>query len=310
MVEIESKASKRITTKQILEKYQLYLFLLPTLIWIVVFRYVPMYGVQIAFKKFIASKGIMGSPWVGMDHFVRFFNSYNFADLLKNTIGLSVYGLLFSFPLPIILALLLNQFKHEKYKKFVQTVIYAPNFISVVVLVGMMMVFLSPSSGLINKIIQYFGGETVFFFGEADWFQPMYILSGIWQTTGFGTIVYLGALAGISQELHEAAIVDGANKLQRIIYVDIPGILPTIVIMLILALGGIMGIGHEKALLMQTALNMQKSSILPTYVYQVGLEQAQYSFSTAVGLFNSIINLVLVVGANKLSRKLSNTSLW
>jgi len=172
------------------------------------------------------------------------------------------------------------------------------------------MVFLSPSSGLINKIIQYFGGETVFFFGEAGWFQPMYILSGIWQTTGFGTIVYLGALAGISQELHEAAIVDGANKLQRIIHVDIPGILPTIVIMLILALGGIMGIGHEKALLMQTALNMQKSSILPTYVYQVGLEQAQYSFSTAVGLFNSVINLVLVVGANKLSRKLSNTSLW
>lgn len=295
---------------RVLGKYQLYLFLLPTLIWAVIFRYVPMYGVQIAFKKFIASRGIVGSPWVGFQHFEIFLNSYHFWDLLKNTIELSVYGLLFSFPLPIILALLLNQFNNQKYKRFVQTVIYAPNFISTVVLVGMMLVFLSPSSGLVNKIIQYFGGESIFFFGEPGWFQPLYILSGIWQGTGFGTIVYLGALSGISQELHEAAIVDGANKLQRICYVDIPGILPTIVIMFILALGGIMSIGYEKALLMQTALNMQKSSILPTYVYQVGLEQAQYSFSTAVGLFNSAINLVLVVGANKLSRKLSDTSLW
>jgi putative aldouronate transport system permease protein len=225
------------TWKNIKRNYELYLFILPAVVIYLVFKYYPMYGVQIAFKDFTASMGIWGSEWVGFEHFQRFFESYNFWNIMENTLLLSVLSLVFGFPMPIIVALMLNMVMRERFKKFVQTVIYAPHFISMVVLVGMMHVFLSPNSGIVNHLITFFGGEPIMFMASDVWFRPLYILSGIWQETGFSAIVYLAALAGVNPELHEAAIMDGANKWKRIFHVDIPGILPTIIILLVLAMG-------------------------------------------------------------------------
>lgn len=301
---------KRKTWTQVKRNYQLYLFLLPIILVYLVFKYYPMYGVQIAFKDFSPSQGVWGSEWVGFKHFFDFFDSYNFWTIITNTLSLSFLSLLFGFPAPIIIAIMLNQMLSKRYKKFIQTVIYAPHFISTVVLVGMLGVFLSPNSGIVNHIITLFGGEPILFMADEGWFRPLYILSGIWQETGFSTIIYLAALAGVNPELHEAAIMDGASKWKRVWYVDIPGILPTIVILLILALGNIMSIGFEKAFLMQNDLNYAASNIIPTYVYELGIQKAQYSFSTAVGLFNSAINIVLIVTVNRIARKLTETSLW
>nr|WP_242069178.1 ABC transporter permease subunit [Cytobacillus firmus] len=292
-----------------MSNYQLYLFLLPALIYFIVFHYVPMYGVLIAFKDFVATKGIMGSPWVGFKHFERFFDSYQFWTLIKNTLGLSITQLIVGFPLPIFLALMLNQIRSERYKRFVQTVVYAPHFISVVVLAGMIYVFFS-NNGLINNIILIFGGDPISFMAKPEWFKPLYIASGVWQETGWAAIIYLAALAGVSPELHEAAVMDGANKWQRIFHVDIPAIMPTAVILLILSVGNIMNIGFEKAYLLQTPMNQPAAEIIPTYVYKMGLQQAQYSFAAAVGLFNSVINLILLIAVNKFAKKLSGTGLW
>jgi putative aldouronate transport system permease protein len=300
------KASK---LKKILSNYQLYLFLLPALVYFIVFHYVPMYGILIAFKDFVATKGILGSPWVGFKHFERFFDSYQFWSLIKNTLGLSVIQLIVGFPLPIFLALMMNQIRSDKYKRFVQTVVYAPHFISVVVLAGMIYVFFS-NNGLINNLILIFGGDPISFMAKPDWFKPLYIASGVWQETGWAAIIYLAALAGVSPELHEAAVMDGANKWQRIFHVDIPAIMPTAVILLILNVGNIMNIGFEKAYLLQTPMNQPAAEIIPTYVYKMGLQQAQYSFAAAVGLFNSVINLALLIAVNKSAKKLSGTGLW
>lgn len=304
-----TKAKKGLKLKKILTNYQLYLFLLPALIYFIVFHYVPMYGVLIAFKDFVATKGIMGSPWVGLKHFERFFDSYQFWSLIKNTLGLSVTQLVVGFPLPIFLALMLNQMRSEKSKRFVQTVVYAPHFISVVVLAGMIYVFFS-NNGLINNMILMFGGDPISFMAKPEWFKPLYIASGVWQETGWAAIIYLAALAGVSPELHEAAIMDGANKWQRIFHVDIPAIMPTAVILLILSVGSIMNIGFEKAYLLQTPMNQPSAEIIPTYVYKMGLQQAQYSFAAAVGLFNAVINLLLLVAVNKFAKRLSGTGLW
>jgi len=300
---------KGLKLKKILTNYQLYLFLLPALIYFIVFHYVPMYGVLIAFKDFVATKGIMGSPWVGFKHFERFFDSYQFWSLIKNTLGLSVTQLVVGFPLPIFLALMLNQMRSEKSKRFVQTVVYAPHFISVVVLAGMIYVFFS-NNGLINNMILMFGGDPISFMAKPEWFKPLYIASGVWQETGWAAIIYLAALAGVSPELHEAAVMDGANKWQRIFHVDIPAIMPTAVILLILSVGSIMNIGFEKAYLLQTPMNQPSAEIIPTYVYKMGLQQAQYSFAAAVGLFNAVINLILLVAVNKFAKRLSGTGLW
>lgn len=302
--------AKRKTWVQVKRNYELYLFLLPILLVYLVFKYYPMYGVQIAFKDFSPSQGIWGSEWVGFKHFIDFFDSYNFWTIISNTLTLSFLSLVFGFPAPVIIAILLNQMLGKRYKKFIQTVIYAPHFISTVVLVGMLNVFLSPNSGIVNHLITLFGGEPILFMANEGWFRPLYILSGIWQETGFSTIIYLAALAVVNPELHEAAIMDGASKWKRVWYVDIPGILPTIVILLILALGNIMSIGFEKAFLMQSDLNYATSNIIPTYVYELGIQKAQYSFSTAVGLFNSVINIILIVTVNRVARKLTETSLW
>ncbi|WP_284239675.1 ABC transporter permease [Paenibacillus glycanilyticus] len=296
--------------KSILNNYQLYLFLLPTLLYFAIFAYWPMYGVIIAFKNFSVTKGILGSQWVGFEHFERFFTSYNFKELIANTLGLSVLGLIVTFPLPIILALMLNQVTNLRFKKFVQTTVYAPFFISTVVLSGMILVFLS-QTGIINQaIVHLTGNQPILFMTQPEYFKAIYILSDVWQGTGFSAIVYLAALAGVNPEIHEAAIVDGATKWQRILNVDLPSIMPTAIILLILAVGNVMGVGFEKAYLLQTPTNLPSSEIISTYVYKVGLKQSQYSFSAAVGLFNSVINLVLLLAVNKAAKKMSNTSLF
>jgi putative aldouronate transport system permease protein len=290
--------------------WELYLLLLPTLIYIIVFLYAPMGGVLIAFKEYTPTRGIFNSPWAGLKYFKKFFDSYNFWEIFYNTIALSVYNLVANFPIPVIFALLLNQMTAKRFKKLVQTVSYAPHFISVVVLVGMLLIFMSPSTGIFNVLLQKIGLEPVYFMAKPELFRSIYVWSGVWQNTGQAAIIYIAALTGISQDLHEAAMVDGATKLQRTIHIDIPGILPTTITMLLLNMGRIMSIGFEKALLMQNTLNLSTSEIISTYVYKQGLLGAQFSFSTAVGLFNSIIGCVLVVIVNYASRKLTETSLW
>lgn len=296
--------------KRIQRHYQLYLFLLPTILYFLIFHYFPMYGVTIAFKDFIAVKGISGSPWVGFEHFERFFSSYKFSTVIWNTLLINLYELFIAFPIPIILALLLNQVTNEKFKKLVQTVTYAPHFISVVVIVGMLYLFLSPRNGLINQLIVWLGGEPIFFMASPEWFKSIFVLSGVWQNAGWSMIIYLAALTSVSSDLHEAAIVDGASKLQRIWNIDLPSIMPTIMILLILNIGSFMAVGFEKIYLMQNSLNIGSSEVIQTYVYQTGLLSAQYSYSAAVGLFNSVVNFILLIGFNQLAKSMKQASLW
>ncbi|MEF3303976.1 ABC transporter permease subunit [Paenibacillus sp. GYB003] len=290
--------------------WQLYALMAPVLVYFIVFHYMPMYGVQIAFKDFIATKGIWGSPWVGLKHFDRFFDSYFFWRLLKNTLGISLYELAVGFPIPIVLALMINEVRHKGYKKFIQTVTYAPHFLSTVVLVGIVIMFLSPTSGIVNTIIKAFGGEPIFFMTKPEWFKTVYVLSGVWQQMGWSSIIYLAALAGIDPGLHEAARVDGASRLQRIWHINLPGIMPTVVILLILNIGSLMGVGFEKVFLMQNSLNTESSDVISTYVYRSGLLGAQYSFASAVGLFNSVVNFVLLLTVNRIAKAVNQSSLW
>ncbi|WP_420819406.1 ABC transporter permease [Paenibacillus thalictri] len=290
--------------------YELYLFLLPTVLYFGIFHYVPMYGVQIAFKNFLAVKGIWDSPWVGFQHFERFFNSYQAVAVIKNTVVLGLYDLAVKFPVPIVLALLLNQIVSTRYKKFIQTVTYAPHFISTVVLVGMVYLFLSPRTGLVNRLLGLFGLDSIFFMGEAVYVKSVYVFSGLWQEAGWAMIIYLAALTSINSELHEAAVVDGASKFKRIVHIDLPGIMPTIMILLILNLGNFMSIGFEKIFLLQNPLNVESAEIIQTYVYKVGFLGADFSYSAAIGLFNSVINCFLLVMANYMAKKFSETSLW
>lgn len=296
--------------KRIRVNWELYLFLVPAILYFLVFHYAPMYGIQIAFKNFIPSKGIMDSPWVGFDHFERFFNSYYFWDLLWNTFSLSFYELLIGFPLPIILALAFNEIRTGPFKKMVQSVTYAPHFISVVVMAGMIITFLSPSTGILVQFIKWMGFDAPNFLSDPAWFKTVYVLSGVWQSTGWGTIIYLAALSGVDPQQHEAAIVDGASRFKRLLHINLPAILPTITILLILNMGNILTIGFEKILLLQNSLNMESSDVISTYVYRTGLVDAQYSFSTAVGLFNSFINVILLVTVNRIARRTSENSLW
>lgn len=304
-----SKGRLETVKKNLRRHWPLYLFLLPAIVYFIIFKYVPMYGVQIAFKDFFANLGITGSPWVGLKHFERFFNSYYFERLLTNTIALSVYALSL-FPLPIIFALMINELKNGRFKKYTQTITYAPHFISVVVVVGMIIAFLDPDTGIVNHFIQRLGGEPIPFLTSPDWFRHIYTWSGQWQSLGWSTIIYLAALSGVNPELHEAAKVDGASRFQRILYINIPSILPTIITLFILSFGSFMSTGFEKVLLMQNSLNAPTSDIIQTFVYETGLIGGQYSFAAAVGLFESIINIVLIVLANYTSRKVSENSLW
>ncbi|MFD1956791.1 ABC transporter permease [Paenibacillus thailandensis] len=288
----------------------LYLLFLPVAAFFVLFQYVPMYGVQIAFKDFIAVQGIWGSPWIGFEHFERFFNSYYFWRLIGNTLGIGVYELVVGFPLPIMLALLIHEVRSARFRRFVQTVTYAPHFLSTVVVVGILMMFLSQESGMLNGFIQMAGGEPIGFLTEPSWFKTIFVGSGVWQSMGWNSIIYLAALAGIDPQLHEAAKVDGASRLQRIWHINLPGILPTVVILLILNVGQVLGVGFEKVYLLQNNLNMQASDVISTNVYRSGILGAQYGYSAAVGLFNSVVNFILLLSVNRLARRLNGTSLW
>lgn len=269
-----------------------------------------MYGAQIAFRNYNPASGFTGSPWVGLMHFERFINSFQFEELLVNTLTINTVGLLVAFPVPIVLALIVNQLSSRRFKKVVQSVLYAPSFISVVVVVGMIFLLFSPGAGIVNNVIELSGGEPIFFMGDPEWFRPLYIGSDIWQNAGFSMIIYLAALTAIDPSLHEAAKMDGANKFRRIWHIDIPGIMPVVTILFVLAIGNIFNLGFEKVYLMQTPLNLETSEIINTYVYKAGLQQAQFSYSAAIGLFNSVLNLILLVTFNYVAKKANQSSLW
>jgi putative aldouronate transport system permease protein len=296
-----------------LKNWRLYVLMLPALVWVGTFAYAPMYGLVIAFKDFRARAGIGRSPWADplFKHFAAFFSTNIAWTTITNTLLLSILTLLISFPVPIIFALLLNQVKGKGIQKTIQTISYAPYFISAVVVVSILNVILSPGSGFVNTIVTWFTkGDPVLFMTRPEYFRPVYIISNIWQSMGFSAIIYIAALTGISPDIYEAAIVDGANKFQRIIHIDIPSILPTAVIMFILAVGSIMTIGYEKVYLMQNGMNTVVSEIISTYVYKTGLQSAQYSFATAVGLFNSGVNFIILVICNQIAKKTANVSIF
>lgn len=289
--------------------WQLYLLALPALVYFFVLNYIPMYGIQIAFKDFVASRGIWGSKWAGTEHFERFFNSFYFWRLLSNTLILGLYQIVL-FPLPIILALSLNELKDRFFKRFAQTLTYAPHFVSIVVVVGMLFAFLDLRSGLVNHVLGLASIAPIQFMQDPNWFRHLYVWSGVWQNLGWGTIIYLAALAGVNPELHDSAQVDGAGRIQRILHVNIPSIMPTVVVLFILEFGHFMSVGFEKVLLMNNSLNASTSDVIQTFVYQSGLLQGQYSYAAAVGLFDSLVNVLLLVGVNLLARKYSESSLW
>lgn len=291
------------------KNWELYLMILPVVAYFILFQYLPMYGVQIAFKDFLAVKGIWGSPWIGLKHFMRFFRSYQFPVLIRNTIGISVYEILVGFPFPIILALIINEMRNGRFKNITQTATYAPHFLSVVVLCGMVVESLS-ATGIVNSVVQSFGGTPVYFMTEPSWFKTIYVFSGIWQNSGYDSIIYIAALAGIDVQLYEAAVVDGASKFKRLIHITLPGIVPTATIMFILKMGRIMSVGFTKVFLLQNDLNLSSSEVISTYVYKKGLLGSEFSFASAVDLFNAVINLVLLVTVNKISKKVGETSLW
>lgn len=296
--------------KNMKKNWILYVMIAPVAVYYIVFAYTPMYGILLAFKNYKVKQGIMGSPWVGLDHFRRFFSAYNFKQLIGNTVGISVYSLIIGFPIPIVFALMLNYLTHNRLKKVVQMVSYAPYFISTVVICGMITIFMAPDTGILNVIRGFFGLESVNFLAKPEWFKSIYVWTGVWQGMGWSSIIYISALAGVDYEMHEAAIVDGATKIQRMIHVDLPSIKPTILMLLILQMGSIMNVGFEKVYLLQNTLNKSAASVISTYVYEVGLINSDYGYSTAVGLFNSLINLGLVVAANQLSKRFAGESLF
>ena len=294
--------------RKVLSNWMLYLFVLPTLAYIVIFHYLPLYGIQIAFRNYKPARGIWGSDWVGFKYFIKFFNSYNFYEIVRNTLVISFMEMLM-FPMPILLVLVLHYTPIAWLRKFTQSVTYAPYFISVVVLCGMVVAFFS-QSGIVNQISLKLGGQAVDYMNYPKYWRALYVGSGVWRQTGYSAVIYIAALAGVSPELHEAAIVDGANRMQRIWHIDIPGILPTIVILLILRCGRVMSVGFQKAYLLQNDLNLEVSEIISTYVYKMGLQKGQYSLSTAVGLFNNVINFLLVISVNKAANVLTGSGLW
>lgn len=306
---LQATKSKESRKNYIKNNFILYLFLVPAVVLVFIFNYIPMYGVTIAFKDFSPIKGIMGSEWIGFDHFTNFLQSPNFQQIFMNTIKLSAFELLIGFPIPIILALMLNQLRRAKVKKNIQLIIYAPYFLSTVVISGMLFIFLSPA-GPINEFLTLFQDEHVSFMTDPSYFRSVFIASSVWQVAGFSSIIYVAALSNVDPQLHDAATIDGASLLQRIIHIDLQVLKPTIAVLFILAVGGIMGVGFEKAYLLQTDMNLPASEIIDTYVYKRGLQAGDWSFGAAVGLFNSVISLLLLVVANTVVKKLNGETLY
>ncbi len=295
---------------KMLSCWQLYLFVLPAIIYLIIFNYIPMYGVQLAFKYFQPNLGIEGSPWVGFDNFIRYFNSHYFWRLIENTLVLNIYNLILGFPFPIILALMMNEIMKPKLKKAVQTIMYAPYFISVVVIVGILTVLLNMTTGFVNVTIQNLGFEAVPFLTDSGWFRHVYVFSDLWTNVGWNSIIYIAALTGVDPALHEAAQIDGASKFKRIIHINIPAIAPTAVILFILQAGRMMNLGFEKVFLLQNGMNIETSEVISTFVYTQGLLLIDYGYSTAIGLFNNIINIILLLTFNKLAQKLGSNGLF
>ena len=312
MVTVNRQSDGAQKIKRILQRWQLYLMVLPAITYLFIFAYKPMYGILVAFKDYSLKLGIMGSPWMEpiSGNFTRLFNSYWFPIIMNNTLTISLVSLIIGFPAPIILALMINEIGNVRLKSVYQTVSYAPHFISVVVVCGMISMFLSPSAGIINRVIEMFGNQPVYFLQSPAMFKWIYVISGVWQEVGWSAIIYHAALSGIDKEILEAAIVDGTTRLQRIWHINIPVLIPTITMLLILSIGSLLGVGYEKAYLLQTDANAPGSEVISTYVFKQGINKSDFSFSTATGLFNSIINSILLVLANFVAKRVSDTSLW
>ena len=289
---------------------QLVFMLIPVVIFFAVFSYYPLYGILIAFKDYSISRGILGSPWAGLRYFRQFFSSPYFGRLLRNTVLISVYSLLWGFPIPILFALLLNEFKDGKFKRVIQTVSYLPHFISLVVICGILIDIFSPQGGVVNSLLYSLTGKRINFFGEPEWFRTMYVGSGVWQEFGWNSIIYLAAITGINPDLYEAARIDGAGRLRQIWHVTLPGIKPTILTLLILNLGNIMSEGYEKIILLYSPTTYETADVISTYVYRTGLLSQQYSYAGAVGLFNSAINIAILVLCNFAGKKLFGVGIW
>ena len=296
--------------KQMRKHWQFYLLIALPLIYIIVFCYIPMPGVLMAFERYSPSKGLLGSDWVGLQHFKQFFASPSSTRIIWNTLRIGLYSLIAGFPIPIILAVAVNEVANKKFKKSVQMITYAPYFISTVVLVGILAQITDPRLGVLNKIIELFGGDPINFMGNPKMFDHLYVWSGIWQGVGYNSVIYIAALAGVSKELQEAAVVDGASRWKRIWHVDLPSIRPQIIILLIFSVGNVLNIGYEKIYLMQNDLNIQTSEVISTFVYKVGLVNADYGFSTAVGLFNAVISIILLTTTNYIAKKTTDTGIW
>ena len=297
------------TLRRMRRKWQLYLLILPAIVSVFIFHYIPIYGVQIAFKNFRSSKGILGSEWVGFKHFARFLAYPDFWKILWNTVRISLYALA-TFPCPVILALMMNELNSERYKKFMQMVTFAPHFISTGVVCSMVLLFFDRSQGLVNNVIAALGGERYDFVSSTRYFSSLYVWSGVWQNLGWNAIIYIAALSSVSPELIEAARVDGATRLQIVRYVNFPAILPTVITMLILSAGSLLNVGFEKIYLLQNPLNMEASRVISTYVYEIGLQGGQFSYSTAIGLFNNVVNIVVIILVNGISKRVTRVALW
>lgn len=300
----------KLLARDIRLNHTLYLYLLPAVLVIFLFHYIPIYGIQIAFRDFRPARGILGSEWVGLKHFLRFFKSYQFGSLIMNTLSLSAMSIILNFPFPIIMALLITQIKSKRVQRIAQTVTYMPHFISTVVMVGIIIMFLSPNSGLYGNLIKLMGGIPENLMANPRLFRPIYVITDMWQHSGWDSIIYIAALSSVDTQLYDAAMVDGASRFKRIIHIDIPCILPTVVILLILRVGGVMSVGFEKAFLMQNTLNITTSEIISTYVYKIGLQKLQYSYSAAIDIFNIVINFILLMSVNAISKRISDTGLW
>ncbi|WP_199563446.1 sugar ABC transporter permease [Oceanispirochaeta sp. M1] len=296
--------------RKIKRQWQFYLIILLPVLYLVIFHYIPLTGLQLAFKRYSLSKGIWGSEWVGFRYFRQFFASPSCFRVIWNTLSLSAYSIIAGFPFPIILAIMINEQRNRRLKGFSQMVTYAPYFISTVVMVGILIQVLDPRLGIVNRVIMKLGGDSTDFLGSANMFKSLYVWSGVWQFTGYSSIIYVAALSGVSPEMHEACKIDGGNTLHKIWYIDIPSIRPTIIILLLMSMGHMMSIGFEKVFLMQNPVNLSKSEIIATYVYKTGLVNANFGLSTAIGFFNSIVNLILIYSFNKIAQKAGETSLW
>lgn len=291
-------------------EWQIYVMLIPTIIWFIVFLYKPMYGLQIAFKDYSIFRGVAGSPWIGWEHFQTLFSNDQFLRAVKNTIQISALNLIFGFPAPIILALMFNEILHATYKRTAQTIVYLPHFISSVIIAGIVITAFSPTAGIVNTFISWLGFDPVYFLTQPQWFRPIFVGTGIWQEAGFGSIVFLAAIAGVSPSLYESAVVDGANRWQMMWKITIPSIMPTILIMLIIRIGNIMEVSFELVILLYQPATYSSADVVNTWVYRQGLQSGQYDLAAAAGLFNAVVAFVLVMAANTLSRRFSRTSLW